>query len=516
MPLPPPNEARGTAGWVLLLSLLFLLAQGPALAVGNVNWDGWIHLLLHTRGQDGRIVEEFFANGRPVNGWMMTTAFNLLGASRGTLWVSLACLYAATLLAWFSGVRSGLLGAREAALAALFVGINPADQMMLSSSSLHFFTAYAAFFGALYCSVMSERTRGAGRVAVEALAVLLACFAAATGDSIAFLLPALAGVRYAMAQQAGEPGGLKRLTLPRLLATGIGGLAFVAHFFLFPPDANFAPERAVGIGLVTSIELLARFAIAVAACYAPVWLAMLALGNRGVGAALVRPREWSGLAWFALALIALALLPYWLADRKPTITGWSVRFLFTLGPALALACIAWTRLPRGPLLPAARVLAVLMAALLLSYLARWPFWLERVVKDEAVVAYARTAAWPAQAQVICIYDHNPTVARPYRSLEWTGMAQWGSGRSDVIALQPASFGQLEQEIDEAARLIGERFPALTGTVPRNCTQEMLIPEPRADWPVTVALALARRTWMEPADYGRWLLARYPVSGRAAR
>jgi hypothetical protein len=304
--------------------------------------------------------------------------------------------------------------------------------------------------------------------------------------------------------------------VPRLLATALGGLAFIAHFFLFPPDAHFAAERTVGIGLAMSIELLARFAIVVAICYAPVWLAMLVLGDRKAGAALLRPREWSGLAWCALAMLVLALLPYWLADRKPTISGWSVRFLFTMGPALALACIAWTRLPKGPLLPAARLLSVLMAALLLSYLARWPFWMERAIKDDAVVAYSRTAAWPAQPQVVCIYDHNPGVARPYRPLEWTGMAQLGSGRSDVLALQPTSFAQLPQEIAEASGQVTGRLRVLTAAVPDHCTQELLVPEPRADWPVTVVLALARRTWMAPADYGRWLLARYPVSGRAAR
>jgi hypothetical protein len=307
-----------------------------------------------------------------------------------------------------------------------------------------------------------------------------------------------------------------RATPLRLLAAVVGGIAFLAHFLAFRPSADFEAERQVAVGFAMTAMFLARFAVVLAVCYALVWLAMLAFSDRSAWSALRQPRQWSGLAWVALALFMLALAPYWLADRKPTISGWSVRFLFTMGPALALACIAWTRQQTGTKAPVARLLPVLMAALLLSYIARWPFWLERVVKDDAVVAFARTASWPAQPQTVCIHDQNPTVARPYRSIEWTGMVQWGSARSDVLALQPASFTQLEQELADAARMLAQRFPLVTAPVPGRCTQEVLVPEPRADWPVTVVLALARRSWMASGNYDAWLLSRYPVSGRAAR
>jgi hypothetical protein len=502
--------------WAVLTCLAFAAAQLPALPLGSVHWDGWIHFLAYQRGEGAWIIPEFVANGRPINGWLILGAFEAFGPTHGTLLVSWLCVAAATAFTYAAARRTGWLSPAEAALAATFVGINPAHQMMLASSSPHFFTAYAALFAALYCAVAAER---AERPAVwEACTLGLSVFSAATGDSTAFMMPAIAWVRLAMAGRAavgGWPRVHGRALARRLAAPLLGGLAFVVHFFAFPANADFAGERAVGAGLGTSLELFARFGVVVAVSYGLVWLAMAALHIRRAPDDVTSDPKVRSLAAFALALVAMAILPYWLADRKPTITGWSVRFLFTLGPGLALACIVWLRrLPHRA--SGARTAGVLLAALVLCQLARWPFWYERLVKDDAVVAFSRAAGFAAGPQTVCILDLNPTIARPYRSVEWTGMVQWGAGRADLLALQPASLERLAQEIGEADRLGRIRLTQLKVPAPLRCTYEMLIPEPRADWPVTVALGTVRRFLQPREAYERWLLARYAISGRPVR
>lgn len=535
----------GQAAWVA--TAIYAAVMAPALALGNLHWDAWIHHVVMLMGDPAWIVGEFSNNGRPVNGPLMLAAFQTLGLSHGPLWVAWLSLALATGAVAFAGARSGLLQPHESVLVALFVTLNPAHQMMFSSSGLHFFTALAALCVGLALSVQAQLSRGSARLGLEAGALVFMLAGAATGDSVAFLVPLVIWVRWGMlaaAQPAlgggddASPAGpispwatlaaLWRASPAQTLLCAVpavlAGLAFVIHFQIFRPNADFEPERRLALGVGMTLEFAARFAVAVLVCYLLVWLAMgaLSFAHRTTSTstapgtsptAAVPRRRWTALAWLAVAACVLALLPYWLADRKPTITGWSVRFLFTLGPALGLACVVWLR--RQPQALHVRLAWIIGTALALCLAARWPLWLDRQVKDDAVLAVARDAArsgaLPQGPQTVCVFDMNPTMARPYRDFEWTGMWMSSTARRDVLAIQPANQRELPAQIATQTRLLTQRYPMLAAVPPDRCTVHMLLPEPRADWPVTVAAGAALR-WVWPSQrYEQWLLARYPAS-----
>lgn len=519
------NPSHAHRRWGLITLALGLIAVLPFTLFGNSLWDGSMYRLAYSLGNTEWITQMGRYNGRPVAGWSMLAAYDWLGVSHGTVMVAALAVILSTVAAYAAGRVGGLLSPPEAAVLALFSTLTPAHQMMLSSSSLHFHLGFFCYFMGLYFFQLAGTLRGVRRAAAEVVAVLGACGGAVMAESATLMLALYPLARSALylSRRATAPASplavlttALRFCWPALL----GALSFVVYFLSYPAQAYYADERAVGTGLVPIVEGLARFGVVIFLCYLPV------LVVAGVASICLRasdnptgrspPALWARrdmlLLLLGLLALVLAIAPYLIADRKPTLTGWSVRFLFFTGIGLGLLALSWMASKRGggPALHT-RMAGLLIAALLLGQSWRLPLWAERQIKDDAVAAFIRTHEDIRRSPVVCLQDHQPVTGGPYRPFEWTAMFQYVSGLRGQVALQVGTLPESEG-LKEKIEFMRAHTNLIAQAPPARCTYDLLIPEPGARMPVMVAQGMLRRYVMPRPDYDAWLLSAHGIQG----
>lgn len=518
------NPSHAHRHWGLITLALSLIAVLPFTLFGNSMWDGSMYRLAYSLGDTDWITQMGRYNGRPVAGWSMLAAYDWLGVSHGTVIVAALAVILSAVAAYAAGRVGGLLSAPEAAVLALFSTLTPAHQMMLSSSSLHFHLGFACYFIGLYFFQAAGTLHGVRRLAAEIAAVLGACGGAVMAESATLMLGLYPLARTALyLSRRATPGASPATVLITALRLSwpavLGAVSFVAYFLSYPAQAYYTDERAVGAGLVPVIEGLARFGVVIFLCYLPVLVVIgvaSACQRPGAAADGIAPAGWARrdllLLLLGLLALVLAIAPYLIADRKPTLTGWSVRFLLFTGIGLGLLALSWmaSRYAGGPLLHA-RMAGLLIAAVVLGQSWRLPLWAERQIKDDAVAAYIRTHEDIHRSPVVCLQDHQPVTGGPYRPFEWTAMFQYVSGLRGQVAMQVGTLPESEG-LNEKIGFMRGHTNLIPQAPPARCTYDLLIPEPGARMPVMVAQGMLRRYLMAPAAYDAWLLSAHGIQG----
>ncbi|MDO9089684.1 MAG: hypothetical protein Q7U62_06040 [Burkholderiaceae bacterium] len=519
------NPSHAHRRWGLITLALSLIAVLPFTLFGNSLWDGSMYRLAYSLGNTEWITQMGRYNGRPVAGWSMLAAYDWLGVSHGTVIVAALAVILSAVAVYGAGRIGGLLSPPEAAVLALFSTLTPAHQMMLSSSSLHFHLGFASYFLGLYFFQAAGTLQGVRRAGAEIAAVLGACGGAVMAESATLMLalyPLARSALYLSRRAAAPSSPLSVLTtsLRYSWPAVLGALSFVGYFLSYPAQAYYADERAVGTGLVPVIEGLARFGVVIFLCYLPVLVVV------GVASACQRPggdtversqpAGWARrdllLLLLGLLALVLAIAPYLIADRKPTLTGWSVRFLLFTGIGLGLLALSWMASKRGGGAALhARMAGLLIAAVVLGQSWRLPLWAERQIKDDAVVAFIRAHEDIRRSPVVCLQDHQPVTGGPYRPFEWTAMFQYVSGQRGQVALQVGTLPESEG-LSEKIEFMRAHTNLILQVPPARCTYDLLIPEPGARMPVMVAQGMFRRYLMSRPAYDAWLLSAHGIQG----
>lgn len=490
--------------------------------LGAAHTDGRLVVAALQFGNASFAIDWAWANGRPLLylGPMVAQAFSPEFAT------AVANVPLMALAAWLAFGCAQELGADtpEAATAALFCGLNPAQTMVMYLTSFQFQVGYACLFAAAWLAFRALASTDR-RLVHTCGAALAASVSAVTAEATTCIIAALPAI-WLLAQPATArpawPAFASLAVWPPLAAA----VSFLGYYLAFPASGYFAQERSVGLNLSGSLLALATHLLALAVLLLPAATA-IALARfvgtvsdaRSTGASpLLR-----GQTVLACALLVGAgMFAYVLAGRQASYSGWHVRQTLLAFASCAVPFALWVQAfsARHGKPAASRVVGVLGLSLALALVWRVPGGAERTMKHDAFMGALSAFQGASGNDVYCVDDHLQVAGRYINHAEWTAMAQQATGRSGVVALRvpgstpPAGIArELQAMRDPARSYYWSRPTASQG----SCTHWITIDEPghRLFWTLALARSWATRLWVDQATTRTWALAALPISIRPA-
>lgn len=443
----------------LILIGAIALVHGWLLLNDGVYFDGWF---VYNQIEDGdfeTLRQPFSDQGNPLRAWQHWIAGQVFDPVLGHKAVSFVCLLLAGVILYRIGVESQFLSQSESFFLALLTLFYPAYQASVEMIMMPYHVSFVSFFGGVWLALRLKTAAG-GR----GMALRLACYGLFI---LAFLIQSFLVFYFAFLVFWGMYTAALDLRSNPLRAAVWQVGRFYPDFVLlpmgfwlvtrtlFPIDARYnefslsLPTLTNGFFNFLRFGVYGQLQFSLERLLAAPLLTGLALlmlqplyrvyakrhgaqgSSRSVAALLV-----SGL----LALI-LAMLPYVVVGKSPTLHGWYSRHALLLGLPMAILTLGiWRGIKRLGDERTHWLGFMLVGLLLLGYgLAHWQNYITlqaRWIKDRSVIEHLRQANIPRETGLLWVDDRFFVGWDElfYYNHEWTGMVIHALGRADIVGL----------------------------------------------------------------------------------